>query len=150
MRIKERGSSIIELASILCLLTVVALLCADIGMIALASSLNDQACRDAARAAAQGSNMDEALKMATASVKSHEADGYFITSPTIPEGGLVYEDYGGRPPQDESPYVEVTTTSTVRVPAPIIFFGAKFGDGGTINFSRKYTFPIVRTQLVIN
>jgi hypothetical protein len=146
---RKRGNTIIELAGVSSLLVVIALFCADIGIVSFGASLNDQACRDACRAAAQGSDVATATNMAKASLKAHLADGYFITTPAMKAGGLVYEDFSGSPPPDTSPYVEVTTSNTVRIPAPVLFFGAKFGKGGTMNFSKKYTFPIVRTTLYL-
>jgi hypothetical protein len=132
------------------LLAVVAVLCANVGIMSLASSMNDSACRDAARAAAQASNRTTAISMAQAALKAHSTDGYFVSQPTIDTSDFVYEDYSGSPPDNTSPYVQVTTSSTVRVPAPILFFGAKFGKDGTMTFNRTYTFPIVRTTLYLN
>jgi Flp pilus assembly protein TadG len=146
---QAKGNTILELATISGLLVVVALLCADIGIVSMGAAMNDQACRDACRAAAQASNMTEATNMARASLKAHTADGYFVTTPSITPGGLVYQDFGGNAPPDTSPYVEVSTRNTVRIPAPVLFFGAKFGQGGTMNFTKKYTFPIVRTTLYL-
>ena len=146
---RSKGNTIIELATISSLLVVVALFCANIGIISMGAALNDQACRDACRAAAQGSNLTEATNMAKASLKAHVADGYFITTPAMVPGMLVYQDFAGSPPPDTSPYVEVSTSNTVKIPAPVLFFGAKFGQGGTMKFTKKYSFPIVRTTLYL-
>jgi hypothetical protein len=143
------GNTIIELATISSLLVVVALFCANIGIVSMGSALNDQACRDACRAAAQGSNLNEATNMARASLKAHVADGYFISTPSIIQGGVFYQDFGGNPPPDTSPYVEVSTRNVVKIPAPVLFFGAKFGQDGSMTFTKKYTFPIVRTTLYL-
>ncbi len=149
MRSGSVGSAIIELSIIASLLVVITLLCANVGIIALASTINDSACRDAARAAAQASSSSTALKLAQAAIKAHYADGYFVTQPTINTSAFVYQDYAGNPPPATSPYVQVTTSSNVRIPAPIVFFGAKFGSGGSLTFTRTYTFPIVKTQLYL-
>lgn len=144
------GHVLVELSMITVLLVIVAVLCANVGIMSLASSMNDSACRDAARAAAQASSRTAALNQAQAALKAHKTDGYFVSQPTINTSDFVYEDYSGSPPDNTSPYVQVTTSSTVRVPAPILFFGAQFGKDGTMTFNRTYTFPIVRTQLYLN
>lgn len=146
----NRGSSIIELGTISSMLVVIAVFCANIGILALGSSINDRACRDAARSAAQASNYATALQMAEAALVAHQADGYFITSPQITASGFVYQDYGGNPPSNTSPYVQVTTTNQVRVPAPLFYMGgAVFGPNGTITCTRTYNFPIVKTTLYL-
>ncbi len=143
------GHALIELALIIVLMVVMSMLGANIGIVALATSINDSACRDAARAAAQASNSAVALGLAQAAIRAHGADGYYVTQPTINTGAFVYQDYAGNPPPNTSPYVSVTTSSTVRIPAPIMFWGAKFGSNGTISFSRSYVFPIVKSQLYL-
>lgn len=143
------GHALIELSMIASLLVVLSMLCANVGIVSLASSVNDSACRDAARAAAQASNSGAALKLAQAAIKAHQADGYYITQPTIDTTSFVYQDFAGNPPPNTSPYVEITTNSTVRIPAPIVFYGAKFGQNGTVTFTRTYNFPIVKTQLYL-
>lgn len=145
-----RGASLVEVAIIGTLLVAVALFSLDIGILVLGSSVNDKACRDAARAAAQASDSTNALKLAQASLKSHKTDGYFITQPAIDMTNFTYQDFAGNAPPDTSPFVEVTTSNTVRVPAPIFFFGAQFGGtNGTFTFRNTYNFPIVRTTLYL-
>lgn len=148
-RKRAKGMAIIELSMIACLLVVLAIVCANVGVVSLASSVIDSACRDAARAAAQASDSAHALALAQAAIRAHRTDGYFISQPTIDTTSFVYQDYGGNPPSDTSPYVEVTTSSTVRVPCPIMFWGAKFEPNGSILFVRTYNFPIVKTTLYL-
>jgi Flp pilus assembly protein TadG len=150
LRKTTKGHSIIELACVAVFMVVMALLSANIGIVALGASVNDRACRDAARSAAQGSNSTQALALAQAALAAHPADGYFVTQSTLVTADFVYQDYGGSPPTDTSPYVSVTTTNKVRIPAPILFLGCQFGPGGTLTFSRTYTFPIVKTTLYLN
>ncbi len=145
----NRGHLIIELSMITFLIVVVSVLCANIGIVSLATSLNDAACRDAARAAAQASNATAALKLAQAAIKAHSTDGYYVTIPTVDTSSFEYQDYAGNPPANTSPYVKVTTTSQVRIPAPILFFGAQFSKSGKLTFTRTYNFPIVKTQLYL-
>ncbi len=144
------GSAIIELSMVASVLVVMALLCANLTVVGLATSVNDSACRDAARAAAQASSPGQALSLAQAAIKAHHADGYYISQPTIDSSAFVYQDFAGAPPLDTSPYVEVTTSTDVRIPCPLIFLGAQFSKRGTLTFRRTYTFPIVKTQLYLN
>lgn len=145
----QAGSLTIEVSMIAGFLCVMAAFCSNLGLVTLAASVNDLACRDAARAAAQASTSDVALKMAQAAVLAHTTDGYFITQPTVSSADFVFQDYAGNPPANTSPFVQVTTISTVKVPAPVMFWGAKFEENGLLTCRRTYTFPIVKTQLYL-
>lgn len=149
---KNKAHTIIELGMVSVLFVVIAVFCADIGFVMLASQLNDRACRDAARAAAQGSDYGAAMALALAALAQHKGDGNFVADPALEIGEFQYEDFGGSPPPNTSPYVRVTTTCSVRVPAPVFFGDAVFGAGesGTYNFTKTYEFPIVRTTLYLN
>lgn len=150
-RRRANGHTIIELGCIAGLLVFLSGFCANIGIVALGSSINDSASRDAARAAAQGSSLAQAQQLAQATLRAHIADGYFVTTPTIDTSNFVYEDYNGTPPADTSPFVSVTTSNQVRIPAPILYFGNSFGrQSSTITFTRTYSFPIVKTTLYLN
>src|SRR5579883_2067953 len=76
------GSSFIELSITAIVLIVVALVCVDIGMIAWGTSRNDQACYDACRAAADGTDSADALKRAQAASSSNTSESA-SPSPTI-------------------------------------------------------------------
>lgn len=149
---KSNAHTIIELGMVAFLFSVIAMFCADIGFVMLASQLNDRACRDAARAAAQGSDYGAAVALAMAALAQHKGDGNFVADPALEIGEFQYEDFGGSPPPNTSPYVRVTTTCSVRVPAPIFLGEVTFGTGesGIFNFSKTYEFPIVRTTLYLN
>ncbi len=146
---RTHGHSIIELAMLSVLFSIFAVFALDIGFVLLGSQMNDEACRDAARAAAQGSDYINSIRLARAALASHKPDGYYVTQPTLDAGAFVYEDFTGSPPPDTSPYVKVTTTTSVRIPAPVFFIGASFGKDGTMQFSKSYTFPIVKTTLYL-
>jgi Tfp pilus assembly protein PilE len=146
---QSKGTTIIELSIVAGVLVIVSILCANLGVVSLASTVNDAACRDAARAAAQASDSASSLKLAQTVVLSHQTDGYFITQPTVDSSSFVYQDYSGSPPANTSPYVQVTTTSQVKVPGPLFFFGAQFEQSGVLTCSRTYRFPIVRTTLYL-
>jgi Flp pilus assembly protein TadG len=147
---RRGGHTIIELGAIAVLLVVIAMFSADIGVIVLGTTMNERACRDASRAAAQCSDAVAAQKAAQAALAAYAADGYFVTTPVLNTGSFVYQDFLGSPPADTSPFVTVTTSTQVKVPAPIFLWGASFGSGGTMTFSKTYTFPIVKTQLYLN
>ena len=145
----RRGHTLVELSMLSVLFVVMAILSLDIGYVLMGSEVNDRACRDAARAAAQGDNYATALRLAQVAVIPHRGDGVFVSSPTVESGQFLYQDFGGDPPPNTSPFVSVTTSSNVRIPAPIFFLGSGFGENGTMRFSKTYVFPIVKTQLFL-
>lgn len=147
---RSGGHNTIELACVLVAFAIVTVLAIDIGIICLANSTNDTACRDAARAAAQGSNYASALRLAQSAIRQHSASSTYFGAPTIDGAEFVYEDFGGSPPPNTSPFVSVTTTMNVRVPAPVNFAGAHFyPSDGTTQVRKTYDFPIVKTQLYL-
>lgn len=148
-RNKERGHTLVELSMLSVLFVIMAVLSLDVGYVLMGSEVNDRACRDAARAAAQGDNYDTALRLAQVAVIPHRADGVYVSSPTVDTAQFTYQDFGGDPPPNESPFVSVTTRANVRIPAPIFFLGSGFGQNGTMQFSKTYVFPIVKTQLFL-
>jgi hypothetical protein len=139
--------SLIEICISAFLMVAIAAFGLDLTLIMIGLSICDTACRDAARAAAQQSTSAKAIQAAQSQLQVHSTDGYWITQPTLvstASPNFVYNDYGGNPPTNVSPYVTVTTTASVRCPAPIFFFGASFVKGGMIQFTRSYTFPIIK------
>lgn len=150
---KKTGHSIIEFACVALLLAIVCLLAADVGIMMLADSTNERACRDAARAAAGASDATTSLTMAQAAVSTHGKASSFLSKPTIDTQCFVYQDFGGSPPPSVSPYVEVTTFITVKLPAPIFFGKAKLDlsdTGGSMQLRKTYHFPIVKTKLYLS
>ena len=147
---RSAGHTLIELSMLGVLFVVLAVLSLDVGYVMMGSQLNDRACRDAARAAAEADNYASSLQMAQAAVIPHRGDGYWVTNPTVNTAQFIYQDYSGDPPPNTSPFVTVTTNCNVRIPAPIFFLGATFGAGGTMSFTKSYTFPIVKTALFLH
>ncbi len=131
------------------LFVVLAVLSLDIGYVLMGSELNDTACRDAARAAAEADNYATSLQLAQAAVVAHAGDGTYVTSPVVDTTQFTYQDFAGSPPPNTSPYVSVTTHCNIRVPAPILFMGSSFMSSGTMQFTKTYVFPIVKTQLYL-
>lgn len=146
-----RGHGGIELCCVAIMLVIVTILALDIGLVVTACNTNDRACRDAARAAAQGSDYGTALRLAQAAVASHKMAGSNIfQQPTLDTAAFNYIDFGGSPPPNTSPYVDVTTSMQVKVAAPIWYAGTQFNpNNGTLTLLKKYTFPIVKTTLYL-
>lgn len=142
----KRASILIELSCSCFMMLVFTILTADIGVLIYGAEFNDRACRDAARAAAQGQDAAQSTQLIRAILKAHQGDGNYVKVPTLQN--LIYNDYGGDPPKQEAPYVTVTTSTTARAPfAPLVFFeGPVFLQNGSFTFTQTYTFPIVRTK----
>jgi hypothetical protein len=137
----QKGTVLAELA-IGCMVTVtIALFALDIGTAMVCYGVNDRACRDAARAAAQGTNATEATNLAKKIVGTYTIAGGLVTAPEVV--GVEYVDFGGAPPDGVSPYVTVTTRSTAKPIAPLSMFGKPVA-GENFPLRKTYTFPIVR------
>lgn len=142
----KRASILLELSCSCFMMLVFTILTADIGVLIYGAEFNDRACRDAARAAAQGQDSAQATQLVKAILKAHQGDGNYIKVPTLEK--LSYEDYAGNPPPQVAPFVTVTVSTIARAPfAPLVFFqGPVFLQNGSFAFSQTYTFPIVRTK----
>lgn len=144
----NRGSAAIELAGGSLFLIVLTLLAVDISVLMLGFQVNDRACRDACRAAAQQSSVDMAKAAAVASLKLHKVDGQFVTPPTLvtDSANFVYQDFNGNP-MAGNPTVTVTSQCRIKLPVPLLFCGQTFDDNGGFTFKKRYTFPIVAFNL---
>jgi len=131
----------------------VALFAVDIGFLALATFINDAACREAARAAAQQRNADAAYGAALAAVQSFKIAGGLAGSPQVvqlqfeyfpnpdePDVPLKMRDLKQTPADNLSmaPYVAVTTRLNVGVPAPI-----PNRVSNNIDLISSYSFPVL-------
>ncbi|HEY9714457.1 MAG TPA: hypothetical protein V6C72_13380 [Chroococcales cyanobacterium] len=150
LRSQSGVTGFIEIGASGLFIVILALLGMDIAMAIFGASLNDRACHDATRAAASASTRDKAWSLASAAVKNYRTDGIFLLPPQLLSGpqDFDYADYNGNPPADTSPSVTVTTETIVRIPAPIFFFGASFMKDGKAQFKQRYTYPIVKSQLI--
>jgi hypothetical protein len=144
----KRAGAILELGLIASLLVVITLFCTDVVVLMLGSGVNERACRDAARMAAEGTTYNQALVLAQVATKAYQGDGYFVTTPVVDVASFVYNDYSGSPPADTSPYVRVSTSCQIRLPAPIFLYGLNFNPPN-MRFTKTYTFPIVTTAMPI-
>jgi hypothetical protein len=143
-----KGFSLAEVAATSFLFVMLGVFAADICLLIFGCSVNDKACRDVVRAAAQQGTAAKALQFATASVKNHKTDGFFISPVTLVGGQVNYQDFAGNPPAGQTPYVQATTQVTVTLPTPIFFFGAGFNNQMT--FTQTYTSPIIGTKYILN
>ncbi len=144
---RAKGFSFPEVAISSFLVIFFTVLSADLSLLIFACSVNDKACRDVVRAAANQPNANQALQFAIAETKMHKTDGFFI-SPIQLVNGVNYQDFGGNPPAGQCPYVQATTSVNVNLPMPLYFFGASFTN--QVQFSQCYTSPIIKTKYTLN
>jgi Flp pilus assembly protein TadG len=138
----EKGALIVELTAALFLLLFFVILSVHIGIIVYGAFLNDRACRDAVRAAAQAKTPAIATSQATAVLVSHKQGANSYLSSPVLVVPIVYQ--GSAPDAQTSPYVQVTTTTTVKLPFPAMnFLSLVFNADSNFTFSQTYTFPIV-------
>jgi Flp pilus assembly protein TadG len=143
----ERGAGLAELAVAGMILIGMALFALDIGVAMMTFNLNDRACRDAARAAAQGSDSNEATNLAKQIIKSYPHVGLLATNTQVL--GVKYVDFNGNPPANESPYVAVTTRTDCHTIAPVSIFGAEMIKA-RFPVTKTYVFPIVKLKVANN
>jgi hypothetical protein len=67
-----------------------------------------------------------------------------VSSPQVID--FRYNDFGGRPPAGQSPFVTIVLRSRIKIPAPIFLFGADI-PSSPVFITRGYTFPIVRLNI---
>lgn len=148
---RAKAATVVELASTAIFFIVLTLLMADIAILVVANQTNNEACRDAARAAGLAPP-DKARTAADGALTAHQrVDGTFIKSLRITQFR-----YNGLPPRwgtadsldpANQPTVFVTTEISVRIPAPIIFFNAEFkGQNGDLTFTSSYLYPILNLE----
>jgi len=137
----NKGTGLAELALGMISVIIIAFFALDIGTAMVSYGVNDRACRDAVRAAAQGQNATEATKLAKQIVKTYETGSGLISKPEVLS--VNYNDFAGSPPDGVSPFVTVTTRVTARAVAPLNVFGKPMA-GGTFPLTKTYTFPIVK------
>lgn len=144
---RKKGSALVEFSAFAFLFFVFSILAVHIAVVLYGAYFNDRACRDAARAAAQGMDGTQATKLATSVLKAHATPGTFLQTPIL-KTPVVYQDFGGTPPTQTSPYVQVTTTTVAVLPfRPLSFLaGGTILQDGMIPFTQTYTFPIVRVK----
>lgn len=144
---KSRGQVALELAVACLLFLPICMLGFCMITCEIASSINDRACRNAARAAADASNRDASLTRAQAVLAASRTTGALYGPVSLDTSKFVFEDFDGTPPPNTEPYISVTTVMPCVIPAPISILGNKVGISQTANFTRTYKFPIVKLKL---
>lgn len=150
------GSSFIEVAISSVALGVIVLFGLDAYVWTQAFMINDLACRDACRAAAQarppsGANTVAAYAAAAQQAADRELKVMHINTggPYIQNPQLISCVWNGVGPTDPLPAPPATPTVTVqtsidmRLPFPIIFMSQQVTPGGVLVFRRSYTMPLV-------
>lgn len=143
------GTSFIEVAFSAIVISVMVLFTLDIGILLMAYSITDRACRDACRAAAQGAGVDESAQIANAKLRADAAlaqyksaaGGLVISGPerdtSVDSDGVFWQN----PQGGTNNFVRVTTKSTIKVPVPVLLGGIDMGKDGVV-VRKQYTFPI--------
>lgn len=143
----QKGSCMIDLGFACLALIVLAVFGMNMCFALVSFSMTDRACRDAARAAAQASNRTQAQQLAQAVLRSYKSQSsLMVTQPLLQS--LDFTDFGGNPPSGQSPFVRVTTFSSVRMPAPVRVFGQNVFSA-TIPLRKTYVFPIVKVNVPV-
>lgn len=143
------GQAIAELA-LACLLAIpICILGSCLVVVLMAISINDSACRDAARAAAQASDSATSLALAQTSIVAHQSSGVMYGPVSLDAAKFIYQDFAGNPPANVSPYVQVTTKIPCVIPAPIPMISGAIGMPNAVTFNRTYRFPIVKLKLYL-
>lgn len=143
---RATGSSAIELSVAALIMIAIVAFALNICIALIGYTLNDRACRDACRSAAQGANATEARQRATQILKSYQKSDPFFRNLTV--DSVTYTDFAGSPPAGISPFVTVITSAKSDVPCPLAIFG-KDVFGSSLQFRKSYTFPIVRLTVKV-
>lgn len=147
-----RGSGFLEIIASAFFLIAMVILGLNIWILVTAATINDAACRDAARAASQGEEENMAKNLALATLATKQKQGsFFIQAPSMTM--FTYRDFGAStgvpvaPPLNTSAAVTVRTEVRVRPLLPLILFGnAIIPDTDQIKFEQIYTYPLIKTK----
>lgn len=150
IRRRRRAQVFLELPMVACMMIAFAAIACNVSVVSMAAELNDRACRDACRSAAEGDDADTAYQLALAALAGHGYESPFFGKPELVAGLFYYEDYQGNAPVNQSPYVSVTTRMTLAPPSPIVFMGTTLGSFENIVAERTYRFPIVKLAQYFN
>lgn len=143
------GSSFIEVAIASFFLAIIVFFGLDAYVWMQAFMLNDLACRDACRAAAQathttntpGAYAGAAQQAAIRELQLHSVPRPYIGNPTFVAAGFQWNDFGASnggpmPGLPQTPFVRVQSSMSVNLPVPL-------GPSGAMVFQRSYSMPIV-------
>lgn len=139
--IRAQGNLTIEFVLLLPLFSILGVLGVSCYLFVLTSWMNDSACRDACRAAAQQITAEDA-KLAASAACRRFATGIGQPQVSLASGDFEYEIFPnakGQPTLESGPYVKITTTlNGVKLPIS--------GLVGDINCKRSYTYPLVNNS----
>ncbi len=144
---RASGTALIEFVALGFVLVVVALMALNIGVVLYVAWLNDSACRDAARAAAQQDTAEQAKAAAILACKQFAtASGSTLGSPVVltDDKHFTFEtfpDENGKSQLDKGPFVRVSTSLKSGLPVPIVLPGV--GLSSKIDFAQTYVFPVL-------
>ncbi|MBX9685580.1 MAG: hypothetical protein K2X27_02690 [Candidatus Obscuribacterales bacterium] len=144
---QNRGSALFELCGVGFLLVTMALISVNVGVLIFAAWLNDSACRDACRAAAQQDTADDAKNAAIIACKQFATQaGDIIGNPVVlvDDAHFQFEpflDADGKPQPELGPFVRVSTSLNTKLPAKVIYSDIGFTD--QLVFQQTYTFPLL-------
>lgn len=151
MNRNDRGSALIELAAVAWVMPVAAIIAVNVGLLVFGAYINDAACRDAVRAAAQQNNELDAKAAALRAIKQFATCSNVVSSPQVLLTGdnFVFEpflDQDGKPQTEKGPFVKVSCRLAAKLPCPIIFTAS--GPSDTVEFKQSYTFPLLNPNQV--
>lgn len=150
---RSQAASVIELTVGAFMFATFSAISVDLAICIAASGVNNQACRDAARAAGLA-RPTEARSAANASLKVHQkVDGDFIKELKITKftynGSAPYGSADSQDPANQ-PMVSVSSQITVELPAPVFLFGSEFAvRNGKLSFISSYQYPILNTDITL-
>lgn len=110
----------------------------DVSLIMFGVQVNDRACREACQAAARQTTSEKAMAAAREALTMRKINNQFVENPTLlfDPVNFLY--------QDGNATVTVTSQCKVKLPVPMICFGAET-EGG-LTFRKRYTLPIESRQ----
>jgi Flp pilus assembly protein TadG len=140
----SRGSLLVELCAAIPLLFVMIGLTTNAVLLVQAASLNDKITRESARAAAQSSDATSAKNAARAVISSFQLNPSFFTVDADAPEVFSFPTEGAE--SSDGPRVTVGTRLSVRLPFPLMPFGADSA-GTKVGLRQQYTFPVVKLRL---
>lgn len=132
--VRATGRAAMELTGGSIFLVVLLVTIFDVSLIMFGVQVNDRACREACQAAARQTTSEKAMAAARETLALQKLNNQFVENPTLlfDPVNFLY--------QDGNATVTVTSQCKVKLPVPLICFGAE-AEGG-ITFRKRYTLPI--------
>lgn len=129
-RRSQNGRSVLQVGTAVLLLTLLALLTANICLINIARDFNTNVCIHAAKIGAfiaqKGADQSQVTEAVEEAIKHSAPGGFFVHRPSLRE--LRFESVHGQP------YLVVATVTAARVPAPLLVWNGTFAADGRLLF----------------